>query len=537
MRRAVLLSFLAISACHPQTGELVHGATLGAEVEAPAPGRRSYSTTVSPDPLIGSLRLDAVQRGIDQASAAAHVPLAGDGRLALLSAWLAERMGSGATLPPLEVTRFFAWHLGLAEQTPQVVLIGVPDAASTASAVADVVGGYLRRQPYHAYGAAVVDRQGLGIVVVALAARPFTMEDFPRAYADAGSRTLRGRLADGYTDPVIELRGPDGSTERLAASSGPTFEVALPLQSTGPYEVRLWATGASGASVLARFPVYVGVDPPTRVRVGADEPVGVATTAEAVGSDLLTRLNAARAEQGVPTLTVLNDLASVARAHSVDMVEHDFISHTSPTTGSPADRLRAASLSSGLLLENLGRGPDSAAVHASLLASPQHRANMLNRDVTHVGIGVAPRTEGGQTTWVVTEVFIRMTRAIDTLRAPDILLAEINRARAARHAPAAQLDSNLSSAAAAAAQAYFDDASQSQQDVMDDATASVRRFAIAYRRVGGVMAVVTSLDEAATLEPTFDPSVGFLGVGVAQGTRADIPPNSIVVVYLLAWSR
>ncbi len=93
------------------------------------------------------------------------------------------------------------------------------------------------------------------------------------------------------------------------------------------------------------------------------------------------------------------------------------------------------------------------------------------------------------------------------------------------------------SAAASAATRFFAEPDLSQQDVVDDAGARLRRFGIAFRRVGGVMAVVQALDEAARLEPTFDPTVRYVGIGVAQGTRPDAPPNSIAVVIVLAWPR
>ncbi|MEZ4248449.1 MAG: hypothetical protein R3B99_09440 [Polyangiales bacterium] len=58
-----------------------------------------------------------------------------------------------------------------------------------------------------------------------------------------------------------------------------------------------------------------------------------------------------------------------------------------------------------------------------------------------------------------------------------------------------------------------------------------------FRRVGGLMAVVGDVGEASRLEPTFDPEVRFVGIGVAQGDRPDAPPNSIAVVIVLAWPR
>lgn len=539
MKRWSLLPLVLAAAC-AGTGshETLRGVRLGDSVEAPGDPARVYSTRASSPAVVGEVGVDAVQRGIERASQSSDASLVGDGRLGLLAAWLAERMGDGATLPPVELTRFFALHLGLPESTLHTLLVGVPDETALESAVADSVRQYLRRQRYDAYGAAVVVRQGIRVAVVALSERPFTLDDVPRSLRAPADLPLRGRLTSGFSQPSFELRSESGDVTRLPAGGGPEFSVNLPITTEGEHEIRLLATGSTGSTVLARFPVYVGEDPPRSIRLGAeDAPSASASDAGAVEQELLRLLNAARAAQGLAALESHDGLAGVARAHSRDMVENRFIAHQSPTTGSPADRLRAADLESGLVLENLGRGPDAATIASTLLQTPQHRSNILNRDVTHVGVGVVGVGSGNSREWVVTQVFCRITRAIDVLRAPSVLLAQVNRARLARNAPEVELDPNLTNAAREASQRYLADAAVSQDDVLDDATAGLRRFAIAYRRVGGVMAVVNSLEEAATLEPTFDATVRYVGIGVAQGTRPDLPPNAIVVVYILGWER
>jgi hypothetical protein len=161
----------------------------------------------------------------------------------------------------------------------------------------------------------------------------------------------------------------------------------------------------------------------------------------------------------------------------------------------------------------------------------------LNRDVTHVGVGVVGETEGGREAFVATQVFLRMNREIDPEAAVTRLLREINEGRSARGAPPLEVDPNLQTAASDAARGYFTSPDQSQQDTVDAASASLRRFAMMFRRVGGLMAVVSDVSEAARLEPTFDPDVRFVGIGVAQGDRPDAPPNSIAVVIVLAWPR
>jgi hypothetical protein len=189
------------------------------------------------------------------------------------------------------------------------------------------------------------------------------------------------------------------------------------------------------------------------------------------------------------------------------------------------------------MLENIGRGYGAEEIHRGLMESPGHRANVLNPDVTHVGIGVVAEEENGRNAFVATEVFIRMNSEVDISAAPDALLAAINDARRRRGAPPLEVDPNLKNAAQQGAEHFFEDGSLTQQDVVDDASASLRRFAIAFSRVGGLMAVVDRVDEAGRLEPTFDPDIRFIGIGVAQGTRRDVPPNSIAVVMMLAWPR
>ena len=87
------------------------------------------------------------------------------------------------------------------------------------------------------------------------------------------------------------------------------------------------------------------------------------------------------------------------------------------------------------------------------------------------------------------------------------------------------------------AQAFFAEPESTQQDTVDRASAALRRFGMQFRRIGGVMAVVTTLDEAQQLEPALDDTVTLCGIGVAQGTRPDTGPNAIAVVIVLGWER
>ena len=82
------------------------------------------------------------------------------------------------------------------------------------------------------------------------------------------------------------------------------------------------------------------------------------------------------------------------------------LTHQGPGGALLGDRLAAAAVGFSRASENLGfvQGANDAAawLHRELMASPEHRRNILGPGYTTAGVGVA--TRGGQV-WV-TEVFI-----------------------------------------------------------------------------------------------------------------------------------
>jgi uncharacterized protein YkwD len=256
-----------------------------------------------------------------------------------------------------------------------------------------------------------------------------------------------------------------------------------------------------------------------------------------VETQLFALANETRESQGKPRLAYDDRLAAVARAHSRDMVEHAFFSHQSPRTGSPNERVVASGMRSSIVLENLAEAAGAVEIHRGWMDSPSHRTNLINGDVNHVGIGVVAVSRGGNVTYVATQLFSHQTPRLEASTAPALLLERVNSARRSRGARPLELDDNLSRVASEAAARFFAEPGVTEQTVLDDASASLRRFAIQFRRVGGVMTIVTSLDEAAQLEPVLDGEVRYVGIGVAQGTRADTSDNAILIVYLLGWAR
>ena len=107
-------------------------------------------------------------------------------------------------------------------------------------------------------------------------------------------------------------------------------------------------------------------------------------------------INVQRQRHGRRALRPNADLARSAAAHSQDMVSANYFNHVSPTGETPLSRIKASTYlplhSAYLVGENIALGTlqlsTPSAIVASWMKSPDHRANILNRDFRDTGIGV-----------------------------------------------------------------------------------------------------------------------------------------------------
>lgn len=163
----------------------------------------------------------------------------------------------------------------------------------------------------------------------------------------------------------------------------PKDEVQLPDGSTGTSTDDASAGDSAGSG---------SADKPTQAEM---------TQAEAV----LKLVNAERAKAGVPALTLSQKLTDIANTKAKDMADKNYFSHDSPTYGSPFDMLKHFGVSYTYAGENIAAGQKSAEeVMNSWMNSSGHKANILNKNYTQLGVGFY---RGGQygTEWV--QLFIK----------------------------------------------------------------------------------------------------------------------------------
>ncbi len=118
-----------------------------------------------------------------------------------------------------------------------------------------------------------------------------------------------------------------------------------------------------------------------------------------VRAAVLCLVDQERASHGEPALQPSAALGRAAQDHSRDMAEQDYFSHVAPNGETPLERMRASgylpSSEDGYVVgENIAWGTlwlaTPQAIVSAWMASPGHRANILDAAYRETGIGVFP---------------------------------------------------------------------------------------------------------------------------------------------------
>lgn len=118
-----------------------------------------------------------------------------------------------------------------------------------------------------------------------------------------------------------------------------------------------------------------------------------------IEAEVFRLTNEARRKQRRSLLEEEQGLHTIARNHSGDMLQRRFFDHVNPDGLSPQDRVAMSHRELiGIIAENVWSGSGYSVLPAqevadtiieSLMNSPGHRENILNTDLTHMGVGVA----------------------------------------------------------------------------------------------------------------------------------------------------
>ncbi|MGW2965189.1 CAP domain-containing protein [Streptomyces sp. NPDC001220] len=184
----------------------------------------------------------------------------------------------------------------------------------------------------------------------------------PHAPASAGKTTA----------PRPKARASRHTARTTAPKPHTTARTTAPKpRTTAPHSTRNTTTAASAAPKPSSTPKATA-------------------TASGVVARIVQLVNAERSKVGCSALTLNTTLSKVAQAHSEDMARHQNMSHTGSDGSSPGDRITSAGYTWSAYGENVAYGyatPEQ--VMAGWMASPGHKANILNCTFKEIGVGLA----------------------------------------------------------------------------------------------------------------------------------------------------
>lgn len=116
--------------------------------------------------------------------------------------------------------------------------------------------------------------------------------------------------------------------------------------------------------------------------------------------------NEERAKSGLGPVTYNPVLSDAARRKAADMFSAQYWAHTSPSGKEPWDFMREARYTYRVAGENLARDfMDTPSMISAWMASPTHRANIMNPRYSDIGIAVVNGTLHGTETTLVVQMF------------------------------------------------------------------------------------------------------------------------------------
>jgi len=139
----------------------------------------------------------------------------------------------------------------------------------------------------------------------------------------------------------------------------------------------------------------------------------------AIESRIFELTNIERINYGLPALVWNDDVAKAARLHSQDLAENNMTGHIGSDGSTVGDRLTNVGVSFTGWSENVAFGSaNPEALVQALMESPGHRANILNSNRTHLGVGFfhIPDSIAG---FYTTQKFVTSTTLPTDTQPPD----------------------------------------------------------------------------------------------------------------------
>lgn len=189
------------------------------------------------------------------------------------------------------------------------------------------------------------------------------------------------------------------SEYNVLPSGKPSNAVPTPggMASSSDNSVKSDTATTSGRTLIGNFAPVLSQD------ISYSDPSNTPLTRAGV----ISLTNNERQKLGIGTLTENKRLDASAEAKLEDMFRKQYFEHVSPAGTSVSDLVKGAGYDYIVVGENLALGNfgGDAKVIAAWMASPGHRANILDKRFSEIGIAIGQGMYKGHTQWIAVQHF------------------------------------------------------------------------------------------------------------------------------------
>ncbi len=255
----------------------------------------------------------------------------------------------------------------------------------------------------------------------------------------------------------------------------------------------------------------------------------------AAEDQLWEMIQSSRRSRGIPRLIRDPAITRAARTHAGDIGRGERFGHVT-SSGTAMHRLQNEGLTAVRASENVAIVGDVASAHAAFMASPSHRAALLDPELEHGGVGVVVRRDAmGRWSVSVSEVFAILMEEADPAAWEDAVFKELVRKRESlglrKLVRRSKLDQLARKASAdLVATGRFELAPEDRKAMAE----TVRYHFHTARRVGVDLVLGTDVTAVSRLDHAIDDDLVEVGVGVVRASRAlgEHAAGSLVVTLL-----
>ncbi|MCW3790795.1 CAP domain-containing protein [Paenibacillus sp. LS1] len=205
-----------------------------------------------------------------------------------------------------------------------------------------------------------------------------TSTDSLKAYIEQWLKQNGYTLSEGQ---IVEKPAtqPDQTTKPAEPTTKPTEPTTKPEQPTKPTQP---TQEEKPATTPAKDPSNTGNTGNNTSNSGSE------STQSDFATQVVKLVNAERAKAGLSALSSDALLDKVAVAKVKDMSNNNYFDHQSPTYGSPFDMMKQFGVTYSYAGENIAKGQKTPQeVVTAWMNSEGHRANILSKNFTHIGVG------------------------------------------------------------------------------------------------------------------------------------------------------